>query len=73
MDKRISDKEIQELYKKYQTPQRVTAHCRAVAKVAQGIAAELNKHGYDLDTDLVRSTSLVHDVARTWEDHALKG
>lgn len=73
LNKRISDKEIQELYKKYQTPQRVTAHCRAVAKVAQGIAAELNKHGYDLDTDLVRSTSLVHDVARTWEDHALKG
>ena len=73
MTKRISEAEITELYKKWHTPDKVKAHCRAVSQVAAKLAEELNRHGYNLDVDLIRGTGLVHDVARTEDEHALVG
>ena len=66
---RLSEKEAERLYEKYQTPAHVIAHCREVTRVACGIAEQLNKHGYHLDLDLIRGAGLAHDVARTSEEH----
>lgn len=69
MARRITEKEIEKLYIKYKTPPHVISHCRAVTRVALGIAGALNEHGYHLDLDLIRSAGLSHDIARTQEDH----
>ncbi len=69
MNKRITIEEIQSLYKEWDTPEHVKAHCRAVADVAVKIATELNKNGYSLDLDLIRGAGLAHDVARVHEHH----
>ncbi|MEE0796415.1 MAG: HD domain-containing protein, partial [Anaerovoracaceae bacterium] len=73
MKKRITPDEVNRLYIEYETPPWVIAHCKAVAEVAAGLAKELNRHGYDLDTDLVLGASLAHDVARKEDRHDLVG
>ena len=69
MTKRISQGEIDQLYIKWHTPDKVKAHCKAVSDVGVKIAEELNKHGYRLDLDLIRGSGLSHDVARIYEGH----
>ncbi len=73
MSRYISRKEIEKLYSLWHTPDRVKAHCSAVSAVGVKLAEELNKHGYRLNTELIRSAGLVHDVARTKERHDLVG
>lgn len=73
MTKHISETEAKKLYKAWHTPDRVIAHCNAVSHVAVRLARELNKHGYHLDTDIIKGAGLTHDVARTQEDHAQVG
>ena len=73
MSNRITPDEVNELYKEWHTPAHVIAHCRAVAHMAVKMAQALNKCGYDLDVDLVRGTGLVHDVARTCDEHEKVG
>lgn len=73
MSKHISEREVNQLYEKYHTPDKVIAHCRAVSDVAVKLAEELNKHGYSLDLDLIKGTGLAHDVARTEDKHAQVG
>lgn len=70
IQKRIPEKEIEELYERFQTPPHVIAHCREVTRVAYLIAEKLNQSGiYNLDLDLVRGAGLTHDVARTSDEH----
>ena len=69
MTKRISQGEIDQLYIKWHTPDKVKAHCKAVSDVGVKMAEELNKHGYSLDLDLIRGSGLCHDVARIYEGH----
>ena len=45
-DPGITKEEINNLYKKWDTPSHVIAHCKAVADVAAKLASELNNHGY---------------------------
>lgn len=71
--KRISIEEINTLYDKWETPEHVKGHCKAVSDVAVRLAKELNKNGYSLDIELIERTGLVHDVARIYDDHAQKG
>ena len=73
MTKRISQSEIQDLYVKWHTPDKVKAHCKAVSDVGVKMAEELNKHGYNLDIELIKGSGLVHDVARIYEKHELIG
>ena len=73
MTKRISQSEIEQLYIKWNTPDKVKAHCKAVSDVGVGLAEELNKHGYNLDIDLIRGSGLCHDVARIYEKHEIIG
>lgn len=69
MTKRISTEEVYNLFEKWHTPSHVIAHCKAVSKVGVILAEALNRHGYNLDVDLIRGTGLAHDVARVHEDH----
>ena len=66
--KRLTEKECYEYFKEYNTPDHVIAHCEAVSNTAVTIAKELNKHGFNLDVELIRYAGLIHDVARV-EDH----
>ena len=70
LTKRITKDEINKLYEEWKTPDHVKAHCRAVSNVGVKLTEELNKHGYSLDLELIRGTGLIHDVARTHENHA---
>ena len=72
MAERLTENECYRLFREYGTPDRVTAHCLEVARCAYLIACELNKSGYDLDIDLVRSSALIHDLMRTSEEHDVK-
>jgi putative nucleotidyltransferase with HDIG domain len=56
-----------------QVPEAVWRHCRAVAAVAEALAAALNRAGAALDLDLARAAGLVHDIAKTQADHAAAG
>lgn len=67
--KRITEKECNMLYNEYKTPVRVINHCKAVTMVAVRIGEELNKHGYNLDIDLIKGAALAHDVARIMDQH----
>lgn len=62
-----------EMLKEYGTPPHVIRHCTAVAGVAVKTAKELNKHGFDLDTDLVMCAGMLHDIARKENDHPAVG
>ena len=64
MARRITEAEVEQLYREYGTPEHVIGHCREVTRVALGIAEHLNRHGYHLDLDLIRGAGLSHDVAR---------
>ena len=57
----------------YKTPAHVIGHCRAVSETAYKIAYELNKHGYDLDLELITAAGLIHDIARVEDEHWLRG
>ncbi len=67
--KRITPDKVEEIYKEFGTPDRVKAHCRAVADCGVRIAEALNAHGFKLDLDLIRGAGLVHDAARTFDRH----
>jgi len=52
------------ILERLQTPQRVVAHCRAVAEVGVNLAAALKPHLPGLDVDLVAAACLLHDMVR---------
>ncbi len=68
-NKRITPEKVEEIYKEFDTPDRVRAHCRAVADCGVRLAKALNEHGFNLDLDLVQGAGLVHDAARTFDRH----
>ena len=69
MNTRLSEKECWELFRKYETPERVIRHCLGVRDAAVRIARELNKNGFDFDIDLISAAGLIHDVLRVQDCH----
>lgn len=67
--KKLTEKECYEMFRANNTPDHVIAHCRAVSDTAVAIAAELNRHGHDLDLELIRYAGLIHDVNRVSDHH----
>ena len=51
-------------------PERVLAHCRAVAEVSRDLALALNAKGYALDPELCWRGGLLHDIRRTLPWHS---
>jgi broad specificity phosphatase PhoE len=54
-------------------PDRVKAHCRAVAAQADVIGDALRLAGLDLDAEFIHSCALLHDVSRPRPAHAEAG
>lgn len=67
--KRLSEETCKELYAKYETPERVIRHCKAVSETGAVIASALNKSGFNFDVSLVRAAGLIHDLMRKSENH----
>lgn len=65
--------ECETLLERYETPQNVREHCRAVADTAIRISTELRKNGIILNDELLCASALVHDICRTQPDHAKAG
>jgi putative nucleotidyltransferase with HDIG domain len=65
----------EEIWKWFQTPPLVTAHCRLTAEVAREWAHKLIRAGHALDLDLVMAGALLHDVAKAADnrDHDTLG
>jgi len=55
---------VEKLYKEYQTPEHVVAHCKKVAYVASQIAEEYMKKGIPVDCESLNSACLLHDLLR---------
>ena len=69
MNKRLNQEQCYRYFRENHTPPHVIMHCMAVSRTAVRIAEELNRHGYDLDVELIRYAALIHDVCRKTEDH----
>jgi len=66
------DAECGYLLKQYKTPDKVAAHCLAVSRKAVQIAESL-KPDCRINRELIRAAALLHDIARTEENHAKAG
>jgi putative nucleotidyltransferase with HDIG domain len=55
--------------REFETPDHVVAHCIAVANVGKKIGEALNKTGFSMDTQLIETAGLLHDMARTDDKH----
>jgi molybdenum cofactor cytidylyltransferase len=62
-----------ELLREAGVPPRVVAHSRAVALVALGLTARLNRCDLHVNARLVEAAALLHDIARTEPGHAAAG
>ena len=51
----------------------LTAHCRAVAALADELCAALREKGIALDSEAVHTAALLHDIAKGEHDHAAVG
>lgn len=58
-----------ELLRRFETPEHVKEHCRAVAELASEICLRLNGRGEALSENLARAGALLHDMARTRHRH----
>ncbi|BAE82664.1 NTP transferase domain-containing protein [Desulfitobacterium hafniense] len=56
-----------------QLPEAVLAHVRAVSELSVRLAEHLNSRGLRLHLGIVQAASLLHDIAKGEDDHALKG
>ena len=57
----------------YRTPEPVRQHCCKVASIAEVLGKVQEQMGVSLDQGLIRSASLLHDIARHRENHAREG
>lgn len=68
-----SQETCMELLRTYGTPLHVVRHCVAVSETAMRMGIALNENGETLDLSLVQASALLHDIARTEENHGVKG
>ena len=61
------------LVKSFSAETPLVEHCRRVAKLAVFLAKKLNEAGCRLDTDLIESAALLHDLAKGKPNHASEG
>lgn len=65
--------ECERIWDRYQTPENVREHCRAVEQQAAVLVHALLESGQPLSLALVQAGALLHDVARTEKDHPAAG
>ena len=54
-------------------PERGLSHGLAVARVAVRLGEELNRHGANLDRDLIHNAALLHDIGKGQPAHEARG
>jgi molybdenum cofactor cytidylyltransferase len=64
-----TESEILDIYNYFKTPADVIRHCTAVKKKAMEITDSLEKTGFIINRDLIRTGALVHDAARIKKNH----
>ena len=69
----MSDELCHALMDAISLPEHIRAHCKAAANEAGRIAARLKAAGLELDTSLIRSAALLHDIARLHDAHPQTG
>lgn len=70
----LDEEELLCLYRKYRTPEQVIQHMRAVAGYIEDIMEHLPVSCFEVsERELLWKAALVHDIARTKSNHALKG
>lgn len=62
-----------ELLREFGTPEKVIAHCGAVAEMAMDLCGRLKPGGVELNEELVFAAALVHDLAKGQPHHARAG
>lgn len=67
------DKEIKCIYEICSVPSNVIEHCMKVSELSEKIAVLLNEKGAGLDIHLIKSSALLHDIAKGQNNHALLG
>lgn len=67
------DRECRRIWDHYRTPEHVRRHCQAVCRQAQAIGEKLAKAGKKVNLPVIRSGALLHDVARTQDNHPARG
>jgi len=67
--------ECLQLYDMYGVPREVAGHCRAVARVAEVLAARLNRRSGApaLDLPMIRGAALTHDIGKGGRHHEIVG
>ncbi len=59
-----SIEQCRELWDKYEMPENIRAHTRAVARVADLVASQIASQGVAVDLELVNRGALLHDIAK---------
>lgn len=57
----------------FEVPQNIIKHSKKVSEICIDLCYELNKHKYNLDINLIESSSLLHDIKRAEKNHAEAG
>lgn len=57
---------VKALWEKYNLPENVREHCKAVAELAVRIAEAAKAKGYNVDIEAVRLGALLHDIGRAY-------
>ncbi len=66
---------VEALWEKYNLPENVRRHCRAVAELAVKIARTAKARGHDVDIEAVKLGALLHDIGRAFShdvDHFIR-
>lgn len=71
MGKKLYPDECQceNLWRRYHTPDQVIAHCKAVRNQSLKIVDDLKSRGIQVNLELIQSAALLHDLARTENNH----
>ncbi|WP_138159153.1 histidine phosphatase family protein [Peptoniphilus catoniae] len=67
-----SDIEIKNIYKDLDLDQKIIRHMVSVMNISNILSNHLEKNGYILNKNLLRSAALLHDIKRKEKNHELK-
>jgi uncharacterized protein len=73
---RPSEEEALRIHRKYGSSDRIIAHCRTVAKVAEALAEGIRRQGKAVDVEAVAAGAFLHDIGRNKTQtvrHGLEG
>ncbi|MFC1723190.1 HDIG domain-containing metalloprotein [Nanoarchaeota archaeon] len=59
-----TDQQIEALWDKYEVPDNIRAHMKAVARVADRLVDWLYTQGHEIDSEVVHAAALLHDLGK---------